>query len=311
MKLSIKNLKQVIYPLEVESDQIEISELKKEIEKAYKFDHETLNLVFNGIRLIDSKKLCEYYIKEDSVIIMMNSKAKPAKVSILPQEEAKKEDKVIHSQENIIQQQLSQAQIQVQEQIKPKKDYSNQLKKLIDMGFPTCESESAVIAGKGNIALAIDYLSNGIPLTLPMYEGMEGDLPQSSALKNIASLVKILCQNDPSRFHNILMSLQHTSPEIVEFVQENEAEFRELIQSPITQEDLKNFQAFNQNTRIERLGFRGSSGAKGNEGHKGHRSQNALTNFLMNNRTIEQEKQLNIDCKLILNIFVKTFFFYL
>jgi len=344
MKLTIKSLKQVVYPIEVESDQIEVLELKKQIEALHQFDHLNLNLVFNGSKLVDSKKLCEYNIKEDNVIIMMSSKVKPVNVNSQPQlqEEAKKEEKVENkptttsTSTNAQGQQAHSAQ---STQPKPKKDYSGEVKMLMDMGFPKSESESAISAARGNINVAIEFLSNGIPDNLPVGDDEAGEdaeaQGETSALRNIASLVKILCQNDPSKFQNLLLSLQQTSPEIVELIQEHEAEFKELIQAPITEEDIRNFQAFNQSAGMMG-GMQGAQGAQ-SAGAQRAGSENVIrltkeefdavnrlkelgfnereavqaffacdkneelaANFLMENRIREQEEELNIDCEFIL-----------
>lgn len=341
MKLTIKSLKQVVYTIEVESDQIEVLELKKQIEAAHQFDHTTLNLVFNGSKLVDTKKLCEYNIKEDNVIIMMSSKVKPVNINSQPQEESKKEEKqeskpAGQSTTTSANAQSAQAQPIPSAQQKPKKDYSSEVKMLMDMGFPNSESESAISAARGNINLAIEFLSTGIPDNLPAEsdeagEGAEAQ-GESSALRNIASLVKILCQNDPSKFQNLLMSLQQTSPEIVELIQEHEAEFKELIQAPITEEDIRNFQAFNQGAGMGAMPGQGPQGAGGaqragaenvirltkeefeavnrlkelgfNEREAVQaffacdKNEELAANFLMENRIREQEEELNIDCKI-------------
>ncbi len=339
MKLTIKSLKQVVYQVEVESDQIEVLELKKKIESSHQFDHTTLNLVFNGSKLVDTKKLCDYNIKEENVIIMMSSKVKPVNVNTTPQEEAKKEEKLDSTNKPTTTTQQGttpQPQIQPQSQPKPKKDYSSEVKMLMDMGFPKAESESAVNAAKGNINLAIEFLSTGIPENLPVGDDEMGEDGQgdTSAIRNIASLVKILCQNDPSKFQNLLLSLQQTSPEIVELIQENEAEFKELIQAPITEEDIRNFQAFNQSSGLG-SGMSSGSGAESGSMQRGPHGENVIrlskedydavkrlkelgfdereaaqaffacdkneelaANFLMENRIREQEEELNIDCKI-------------
>ena len=343
MKLTIKSLKQLVYPIEVESDQIEVLELKKKIEETHQFDHKTVNLVFNGSKLLDNKKLFEYNIKDDNVIIMMSSKVKPVNVNVNPPEESKKEEKVENeanknkpeSTSTNLNQNVQQPQIQSQP--KPKKDYSNESNMLQDMGFAKTEADSAINAAKGNVSLAIEFLSNGhIPedfLNNDEEEEMEGgDVNSaSSALRNIASLFKVLCQGDPTKFQGLLITLQQQSPEIVELIQEHETEFKELIQSPITEEDIRNFQSFNQSAG----GMMGQQG--GNMGHhQQSRGDNVIrlskeefeavnrlkelgfdereaaqafiacdkneeyaANFLMENRIREQEEEMNIDCSKI------------
>ena len=340
MKLTIKSLKQVVYPIEVESDEIEVLELKKKIEETHQFDHKTVNLVFNGSKLVDTKKLSEYNIKDENVIIMMSSKVKPVNVNTNPPEESKKEEKVESDANANKKPQDANANQNVQQpqaQPKPKKDYSNESKMLQDMGFAKEEADAAINAAKGNVSLAIEFLSNGhIPEELlneggdEEMEGEEGSA--SSALRNIASLFKVLCQGDPTKFQGLLMNLQQQSPEIVEMIQEHETEFKELIQAPITEEDIRNFQTFNQSAggmmgqqggqmghahgqqprggdnvirltkeefesvnRLKELGFNEREAAQAFLACD--KNEEYAANFLMENKIREQEEEMNIDCK--------------
>ena len=77
MKLIIKNLKQLEYNVEIESDQKTVKDLKNEIEKAHGFDSNLMKLLHNGVVLSDANTLASYNIKEGNVVIMMNSKPKP------------------------------------------------------------------------------------------------------------------------------------------------------------------------------------------------------------------------------------------
>ena len=76
MKLILKNLKQVQYNVEMESEKNTIKDLKNEIEKLHGFDSNIIKLLHNGKVLEDAKTLEEYQIKDENVIIMMNTKPK-------------------------------------------------------------------------------------------------------------------------------------------------------------------------------------------------------------------------------------------
>ena len=52
---------------------------KNEIEKVHGFDSNLMKLLHNGVVLEDAKTLRDYNIKDENVIIMMNSKIKPKK----------------------------------------------------------------------------------------------------------------------------------------------------------------------------------------------------------------------------------------
>jgi UV excision repair protein RAD23 len=246
MKLVIKSLKQVPYDLEVESDQTTVLDLKKEMEQSHGFDHTSMKLVFNGSILDDTKTLASYNIKESNIIVMMSSKAKPINVQ---NEETKVEEK----------QQPNNIKAEDKPKEKVVKDYSAQVKELIDMGFPKVESEAAIKASRGDISIACEFLYNGIPDNLPV-EGDEAlgeseDEP-AALMKTISSVVKVICLNNPSQLQNILLSLQQTSPELFEVIRQNENEFKTLISQPLTEEDMTIFQQFTQEGQI---GFGGSS----------------------------------------------------
>ena len=211
------------------------------------------------------------------------------------------------------------------------------------MGFAKEEADAAINAAKGNVSLAIEFLSNGeIPEELlnAGEEEAEGDSTSpTAALKNIVSLVKILCQGDPNKFQSLLMNLQQSSPEIVEMIQEHEATFKELIQAPITEEDVRNFQSFNNSEGAMgqggQEGFPGgqSSSTSGQQPRAGEsvirltkeefdsanrlkelgfnereaaqaflacdKNEEYAANFLMENKIREQEEEMNIDCKFL------------
>ena len=348
MKLTIKSLKQIPYDVEVDDDSCLIKDLKLAVEKAHGFDHSTLKLVFNGVVLDDAKKLSECNIKEGNVIVMMSAKAKPINVQ---KEEAKVEEKVpitsttttTNSTSNISQTGTSSIPVR-----KPKeqKDYSAEVKTLMEFGFPKSECEAAINAAKGNVNVATEFLISGIPDNINFaeenvegnVEGVNANSPQA-LLKNIASVVKVLCYNNPSQLQNILLTLQQNSPELMDLIKENEEEFKALIQTPVTEDDMRAFQDFNRQAR----GQQGQEGYEQGQGHgqQGHgqsdrnviklskqdydsvgrlkelgfsemdavqalfacdKNEDAAANFLWENKLREQEGELYIDCKIIFNI---------
>jgi UV excision repair protein RAD23 len=296
MKLTIKSLKQVPYEVEIDSESNSIKELKQVIEKAHGFDSATLKLVFNGQVLDDSKKLSECNIKEGNVIVMMSAKAKPVNVQ---KEEAKTEEKVpVQSGQGQPQQQSTggvtsnivsgsqQSQGTTTSTTRPQvqpKDYTNEVKTLMEFGFPKSECEAAIRAARGNINVATEFLISGIPENLPMEEeglgvgGSSSNVDPNSpvvVLRNIASVVKVLCYNNPTQLQNILMTLQQNSPELMEIIRENEEEFKNLIQQPVTEDDMRAFQDFNRQARGGESGMggmsQGQSGQSGQSRAMGH-----------------------------------------
>ena len=157
MKLILKNLKQVEFEIQIESNSITVKALKKEIEKLYSFDSDQIKILFSGIILEDQKVLSEYNIIENSTIIIMN---------LRPKKNSNSENKTSNVNEN---KDITQNKMQVQNN--PKQDITEILKdnlkiqvdSLVDMGFERSQVEIAVKAANGRIDLAIDYLNNGIP----------------------------------------------------------------------------------------------------------------------------------------------------
>jgi UV excision repair protein RAD23 len=245
MKLTMKTLKQLTYDIDVASDEVTVFELKSTIESTHSLDHKTLKLVFNGVILDDSKKLVDYNIKEGNVIVLMMMKIQPKNVSKV--EEVKQEEKVPEIKPT--------ANTSTGGSLpKPEADYSAQTKELMDMGFPKSESEACVKAAKGNLILAVEFITNGIPENYNIPEETTGsqvpnpDSPQA-VLKNISSIVKILCYNNPANLQNILLTLREHSPEIIELIKQNEDEFKALIEQPINDEDMRAFQDFNRQSQ--------------------------------------------------------------
>ena len=245
MKLILKNLKQVQYNVEVESEKSTVKDLKNEIEKEHGFDSNLIKLLHNGKVLEDSKTLEDYQIKDEYVIIMMNTKPK-AKPNPPPAEQPKPEPQKVEEQPK-------------KEEEKPKQDFSQQINSLVDMGYEREKVEKAINASKGNIDLAIEYLSSGnIPDSAPnnqQNQQSQQNPPSSTQtrlpmeLRRNASLMKIICRNDPERIFNILTNLKMKNPALLNKIKEHETEFKNLLVSPITQEDIDTFKLLENDIR--------------------------------------------------------------
>ena len=245
MKLILKNLKQVQYNVEVESEKSTVKDLKNEIEKEHGFDSNLIKLLHNGKVLEDSKTLEEYQIKDEYVIIMMNTKPK-AKPNPPPAEQPKPEPQKVEEQPK-------------KEEEKPKQDFTRQINSLVDMGYEREKVEKALNASKGNLDLAIEYLSSGnIPDSAPnnqQNQQSQQNPPSSTQtrlpleLRRNASLMKIICRNDPERIFNILTNLKMKNPALLNKIKEHETEFKNLLVSPITQEDIDTFKLLENDIR--------------------------------------------------------------
>ena len=244
MHLLLKNLKQQEYQIEIESDQKTVKDLKLEIEKVHNFDSSCIKLLHSGVVLEDAKTLEEYKIKEGNVIIMML--LKPKKVEAKPEPNQKEE--------------LQQQEPPKNEENKPQPQYTEQINALVDMGYEKEKVEKAIKAANGSIDLAIEFLNSD---TIPEPKQENSNQQQGSSnyvpgpvnpnlpeeLKKNAIIIKILCKDNPERISSILNNIKNKSPELFELIKRYEQDFKNLLVSPITQEDINVFNTFDQEMR--------------------------------------------------------------
>ena len=241
MHLLLKNLKHQEYQIEIESDQKTVKDLKLEIEKVHNFDSSCIKLLHSGVVLEDAKTLEEYKIKEGNVIIMML--LKPKKVEAKPEPNQKEE--------------LQQQEPPKNEENKPQPQYTEQINALVDMGYEKEKVERAIKAANGSIDLAVEYLNEDqIPnQNEPNTGNANSNIPSSSnsnlpeELKKNASIIKCLCMNNPEKLPSILTNLKEHSPQLFELIKQHEEDFKNLLVSPLSEEDIRNFQSIQQELR--------------------------------------------------------------
>ena len=269
MKIVIKTLKQVTYDVEISSEKTTILDLKKEIEKFHGFDSSTLKLLFNGVVLDDSKTLENYKIQEGSIVVMMNSKIKPKNMSqssnissSQQKAEEKKEEKKEEKRED------NKKPSEKTEQKSNEEKYTQQLNSLVDMGFEKSQAEAAIKAARGQIDLAIEYLYNGIPEGLnnnnfeqEQEQGQqEGEVGEENneddPVKNVASIAKVIGRSNPSALTQLLQSIQQNDPDLMNLIKEREEEFKTLLEQPITDQDYRAIQRFQQEMGLAGIGVR-------------------------------------------------------
>ena len=279
MKIIIKNLKQVSFTVDLALENPTVLDLKKEIEKINGAEPSTLKLLFNGVLLEDSKSLEEYKIKDESTIIMMNSKVKPKNVhpqpntdSSQPKAEEKKPEEKKPEEKKPEETKLKKEEKQ---QKPPEEKYTQQINSLVDMGFERSKAEAAIKAAKGQIDFAVEFLYNGIPEGLDngedfdMGEGQEGEEGDDNGededpIKMVASIAKVLCRNNASALPQLLQNIQQTNPDLFSLLNEHEDEFKALLEQPLNESDYRAFQRY---ARSMGLGGEGEHHHQHGEGH--------------------------------------------
>ena len=276
MKLILKTLKQVVHEIEISSDSSKVIDVKKVIE--IKLDHpiNTIKLLFNGIILDDDKQLNYYSIKDNSTLILMTSKAQKKQEEPLLQNNINNNNLSNQNVPKINTTNVSSTVPINQNQPNNNREalinkYSNQITQLIEMGFDLPSCQNSIIASNGSVPIAIEYLYNGIPPNLVNSDNLNVNLPMEvdnlydedpqneqfinpemfdsinlqdpNALSNIASVIKVIIREDASMLSELLADVEEYNPEIIDFIRENESQFKTLMAQPITEDDYKIYQA--------------------------------------------------------------------
>jgi UV excision repair protein RAD23 len=247
MKLKLKNLKQQEFDIEIESEQKTVKDLKLEIEKVFGFDANLMKLLHSGQVLEDAKTLEDYKIKEGNVIILMAAKKKqapPPQPQPEPQAQQNSESKPEEQPKN-----------DTANQNKP--DYTDKINSLVEMGYEKEKVEKALNAASGSIELAIEFLnSDNIPEPNQVNQNMGGgsvNIPGTgnmpAELVQQASIMKILCMNNPQKITSLLNIFKERHPDLINLIKQYENEFKNLLVAPISQEDINIFRQFEQEMR--------------------------------------------------------------
>jgi len=304
MNLTIKTLKNVIYKVSDFNQEKFVLDLKQKIEditlnEKTAFKKEEIKLVFNGQVLDDEKKLIDYKISENNIIMLMTVTAKIKKSVEGKQLEEVKKPEETKSKEAL-------------ENGKPKKEiigkvrentdkvvnpnefqYHKELLELNMMGFTGKKAEMALMISQGNLNTALDLLYEGgilngediedffADLANEEDEEEEGDPNDEEAelgldpdeaddhihhcnhgneddnndedyqdkIEMVASIVKVMCQDDKSKLPEVLNQLQNSYPEMFELVSEYNEEFEELFHTPITKRDREIYDRYLRNDK--------------------------------------------------------------
>jgi len=125
------------------------------------------------------------------------------------------------------------------------------------MGYEKEKVEKAINAAGGSIDIAIEYLnSDNIPEPNQNNQNIgggnnnvpgTGNIPEE--LRTEASIMKVLCMNNPEKITSLLNIFKERSPNLINLIKQYENEFKNLLVSPVTQEDINTFQQLQQELR--------------------------------------------------------------
>lgn len=195
MKILLKTLKNASFEIEVDSPSSTVLDIKKNAESKLNADSASIKLVFNGNVLVDDKTLSFYNIKEGSVIVTMTTKVNSnvKKVDVNNDIEINKKEVVEDKNKSNNQNQNSNQNNNqnVNQQSNNVKNYDDQVKQLLDMGFEKSQCEKAISAAQGSIPIAIEYLYSGIPQNLGLSNNNNNNNNNSNNNNNPLSGVDI------------------------------------------------------------------------------------------------------------------------
>ena len=242
MRLILKSLKQVEYEIYIQSEKINVKDLKNEIEKLYSFDSENIKLFFNGTILKNENYLSDYKITENCTIIIMNTK--PKQLDNLntnkskPNESPQENPKIKTNVENLNKSNISKIL---------NDNLTIQINSLVDMRFEKSQVEAAVKAANGRIDLAVEYLNTGIPDNINaninnLYNRPKVESDITKELKKQAGVIKMLCKDNKYRIFEILNDIKKNDPWLLRLITDYQNEFKTYLDSPITEEDQKNYE---------------------------------------------------------------------
>lgn len=281
MKVKLKTLKQNVYDLELPSDNCSILELKQAIEISHGFETKSIKLIFNGLILDDKETISFYNIKEGATLILMTSKVQ--KKEEKKEEVLDNKSNIKDNEQSQKEKEKEKPKVQTVKSEVSGFKYQEQLKQLTDMGFSESTCRDAITAANGSVPIAIEYLYSGIPPNLgglqddnllygneedngegediddlyseeakdnqeaplhintEMFDGI--NLQDPNALKNIASVIKVIVKEDPSMLQELLAEVEEYNPQIINFIREKGDEFKELMSKPPTEEDYRMYQS--------------------------------------------------------------------
>jgi len=76
----------------------------------------------------------------------------------------------------------------------------------------------------------------------------EGEMKADDALKNVASIMKVLCSKNPMNGNEFFNNMKEDNPDLMYYIKKNEAQFKSLLYSPVTEEDKKIFKKLYRGT---------------------------------------------------------------
>lgn len=262
MKITLKNLQQQTFQVEIDSAQT-VKDLKQKIEaeKGKDYPSENQRLIYAGKILTDDNAISEYNIDEKKFIVVMVTKpkqqekndsgdgssvtssvsaAEPAPTSTAP---------VANADSNTTQSSTTDPSniSSAESTLLMGEEYQLMVKNIMDMGYEKERVEAALRASYNNPDRAVEYLCHGIPAVLDEQEtvnetaDMSGiDERQSDAEDPLAFLrnqpqfqqMRSVIQHNPQLLNAVLQQIGQTNPALLQLISQNQEAFVRMLNEP-------------------------------------------------------------------------------
>ncbi|CEG40877.1 uv excision repair protein rad23 [Plasmopara halstedii] len=266
MKLTVKTLQGVAFPLEAELTD-DISAVKQKIEELQKFPVAQQKLIHAGKVLKDDSTLADYNVKENDFLVVMVTKPKAPKPSATPSPSTPASAPSVVSAAPSAVPNTSSASSSSSatasavstpsaapatvaanssregSNLVADEQMSATVHHLMDMGFPEDQVRSALRAAFNNPERAVEYLMTGIPEQAASEQttvtssgaGNEGTTNTLEALRNHPQFdaLRQLVQSNPQTLPAVLQQIGAQSPELLRLIHQNQDRFVQMLNEPI------------------------------------------------------------------------------
>lgn len=260
MKITLKNLQQQTFTIDIEPDQT-VKSLKEQIEalKGAEYPASGQKLIYSGKILSDEQPLSDYEIDEKKFIVVMVSKPKvvappaasaPATSTPAPPQAKSPTPPPPKAPESQPSSTPAAPAVSVGSAVAESvllrgPEYERTVEQIMAMGYERPQVEQALRASFNNPERAVEYLLSGIPPELAQGEvdvdpaAIGGNLPESAEgaedplgfLRSQPQFeqMRTVVRENPQLLNALLQQIGQTNPALLQVISENQEEFVRLL----------------------------------------------------------------------------------
>ncbi|KAI6646338.1 hypothetical protein LOD99_9290 [Oopsacas minuta] len=249
LSVTVKTVKQQTIKIEIEGTATSL-DLKGKIQETLGVEYpaENQKLIFKGKILKDTEIIQEMGLNEASFIVVMVSKPKPSPVpapapELAPAPQVSPPSPAAPSEDVAAPPDPPQGASSAPQQ--SAEEMIDNLMELTGNSIPRSHVEEVLTRCENKLEIAAAILTGGEELFMPTEGGVMGP-PQAQGVTPAAQdntleflrsqpqfqQLRNVLQTNPQALHQILAQIEETNPQLFQLIHQNEAQFRELINSP-------------------------------------------------------------------------------